>query len=107
MFKRSVKSFIIIIIIFLFVYKYRVMWCSTNLKGNQHITCITVTVMTIQYIYSVKIFSSINAISSMANDGLVINLYHNTLKSLYICLYVISLVNKQIHVALPCKYLIN
>ena len=36
------------------------------------------------------------------------NLYHNTLsKSLSVCLYVISLVNKQIHVALPCKYLIN
>ena len=38
-------------------------------------------------------------------------LYHNTLRSLYVCLFVclfvISLVNKQIHVALPCKYLIN
>ena len=39
-------------------------------------------------------------------------LYHNTLRSLYIyiCIhiyiYVISLVNKQIHVTLPCKYLI-
>ena len=44
-------------------------------------------------------------------DKIYIYLYHNTLRSLYICisvyLYVISLVNKQIHVTLPCKYLIN
>ena len=36
------------------------MWCSTNLKCNQHV--ITVTVLTIQYIYLVQIFSIINAI---------------------------------------------
>ena len=53
----------------LFVYKYRVMWCSANIKCNQNIT--TVTGLTIQYIYIVQIFSIINAISSMANDGIV------------------------------------
>ena len=47
------------------------MWCSENLSAINIV--IAVTVLTSQYIYLVQIFSIISAISSMANDGLVMD----------------------------------